>query len=442
MGFGRRTISGLLCTQSRHQQDWTADYRLYGRGRFSEEDVFNVVRKKIEALSDPAAPLVVAMDDSLLRKCGRKIHGVRYLRDPLSPPFNVNLVRGLRVLQVSAALPDGKGAARMIPIDFTHAVLPQKPPKNASDAELDAYKKERALRNINKLATQRLARLRQQMDESGSHDRTLIVGVDGRLTNSTVFKSLPERTVLIGRLRKDAVLHYPPEAQLPKGRKRKYGKEAPAPQELLKDDSVPWEEVCGYACGQVHKFNVKRIGPVLMRMDGAAHPVQIMVIKPLGYRLTLGGRLLYRQPAFLVCRNPSLPAGQLLQDYLWRWDIELNFRDEKTLLGVGQAQVRTKQSTQKAPALGVAGYSLLLLAAADAYGVTGVPNRDQQPQWRKHRSERRATTSELISQLRIELWASALQPKHFSDFTNSASPHMKSKKIEFNPASAMFLAIA
>jgi hypothetical protein len=27
--------------------------------------------------------------------------------------------------------------------------------------------------------------------------------------------------------------------------------------------------------------------------------------------------------------------------YLWRWEIEVNFREEKTLIGCGQSQVRT-----------------------------------------------------------------------------------------------------
>ena len=256
-----------------------------------------------------------------------------------------------------------------------------------------------------------------------------------------MFKSVPERTVIIGRLRKDAVLHYPPEAQLERGRKRKYGLQAPTPEQLLKDELVPWEPLKAYACGKVHTFEVKRRGPLLMRMDGAAHPVQIMVIKPLGYRLTIGGKLFYRQPAFLVCLDPKLPAEQLLQDYLWRWDIEVNFRDEKTILGVGQAQVRTEQSNQNAPALGVAAYSLLLLAAANVYGVAGVPDRQQQPHWRRRSPDKRATTAELINQLRIELWASALQPKHFSDFMNNTSQNMKSEKCEFNPAAAMFLSI-
>jgi hypothetical protein len=33
----------------------------------------------------------------------------------------------------------------------------------------------------------------------------------------------------------------------------------------------------------------------------------------------------------------DLPLGQLLQSFLWRWEIELNFRNEKTVLGVGKS---------------------------------------------------------------------------------------------------------
>ena len=94
--------------------------------------------------------MVVSMDDSLLRKTGRQIHGVRYQRDPMSPPFHVNLVRGLRVLQISAALPQGGGLARMGPIDFEHAVLPPKPPKKATDQEWEEYQKIKAEKNINR----------------------------------------------------------------------------------------------------------------------------------------------------------------------------------------------------------------------------------------------------------------------------------------------------
>ncbi len=441
VGLGRHTISGLVRTQNRQQQDWTADYRFYSRDRFDEEAVFDLVRKVLESHLQPKAPLVVAMDDSLLRKTGRHIHGVRYIRDPLSPPFNVNLVRGLRVLQCSAALPDGTGAARMIPVDFQHAVLPPKPAKNATDEQLEAYQQERTKRNINRLGTERIKLLRQQMDSSGSSERRLVVVVDGRFTNSTVLKAVPERTVLLGRLRKDTVLHYLPQEQPAHGRKRKYGQQAPTPEQLLKDEAVPWQTVRGYACGQAHDFAIKSMGPVVMRMNGALMPVQIMVIKALGYRLKIGSRLLFRRPAFLVCTDPQLALEEFLQDYLWRWDIEVNFRDEKTILQVGQAQVRTENSTQNAPALGVAAYSMLLLAATKTYGLSAVPDRQHQPKWYKRGPQHRATTNELINQLRIELWASALKPGYFSDFMTSTPPDQKSEKSEFNPAAAMFACI-
>ena len=181
--FGRHTVTGLLRNQDRTQCDWTADYRLYCEDRFDPDRLFGQVRSQIEELCVPDSPLVVAMDDSLLRKTGRKIPGARYQRDPLSPPFHVNFVRGLRVLQLSAAVPQGaQGAARLIPIDFQHAALPAKPRKDAPAQVQAAYEAERAKKNINLIGRDRLVHLRQQMDEGGSAHRPLIVTLDGRIT--------------------------------------------------------------------------------------------------------------------------------------------------------------------------------------------------------------------------------------------------------------------
>ena len=193
VGFGRHTISSLLRAQNRHHLDWSADYRFYSQDRFDEEALFGQVRTELQQQLRQDQPLVVAMDDSLLRKTGTKIHGVRYLRDPLSPPFQVNLVRGLRVLQISAALPQGAGKARMIPIDFQHAVLPAKPRKHADPQLWQDYQALRAKTNINVLGFQRISHLRQQLDQTAPQ-RRLVVSVDGRFTNRTFLKQIPERT--------------------------------------------------------------------------------------------------------------------------------------------------------------------------------------------------------------------------------------------------------
>lgn len=438
--FGRHTITGLLRLQDRTQQDWTADYRFYAEDHFDEDKAFDQVRRHIEEQLPAQSPLVAAMDDSLLRKCGRKVCGVRYLRDPMSPPFHVNFVRGLRVLQISAAIPHGQdGAARLIPVDFQQAALPVKPRKNAPAHLHEAYQQERAGKNINLLGRQRLAFLRQQMDEAGSSHRPLIVSLDGRFTNTTVLKDIPARTTLIGRVRKDSVFYHPPEQQPSHGRKRKYGQRCPTPEALLKDDTVPWQKVKAHAAGKVHEFEVKTLSPVYTQMDKAQKPLRLVVIKPVRYRLTQT-QTERREPAFLICTDPNLPLEEVLQYYLWRWDIEVNFRDEKTILGVGQAQVRTEASNQNAPALAVAAYAVLLLAAFKTYGHHDKPETFKNPCWDKAKANRRATTNDLRNQVRYELWASALNT-HFRPLCSPAVPNENGRKCDLPLDSALFNSI-
>jgi hypothetical protein len=438
--FGRHTITGLLRLQDRTQQDWTADYRFYAEDHFDEDQVFAQVRGQIEALLPAAAPLVVAMDDSLLRKTGRKVSGVRYLRDPMSPPFHVNLVRGLRVLQVSAAVPEGPaGAARLIPVAFQQAALPVKPRKQAPAHLQEAYQQERAKKNINLAGRQRLAQLRQQMDAGGSAQRQLIVSIDGRFTNATVLGQVPQRTTLIGRVRKDSVFFHPPRTQPAHGRKRKYGLRCPTPEELLKEEQLPWQKVPAYAAGQRHEFEVKTLGPIYTQMDQGQNPLRLVVIKSVRYHLTKT-QTDRRQPTFLICTDPNLSLEQVLQYYLWRWDIEVNFRDEKTLLGVGQAQVRGEAANQHAPALAVAAYSLLLLAAIKTYGNTGRPETFQCPRWHKRRPTQRATTNELRNQVRYELWAAALG-RHFQPLSWSDHRNENGRKCDLPLKSALFSTI-
>jgi hypothetical protein len=441
VGFGRHTITGLLRNQNRTQQDWSADYRLYAQDRLEVGKIFGQVRTAVEQCGGPDSPLVVAMDDSLLRKTGRRIFGSGYRRDPMSPPFQVNLVRGLRVLQISAAVRQGSsGAARMIPIDFQHAALPAKPHKQAPQEQHEAYRLERARRNINLVGRERLACLRRQMDQSGSASRRLLATVDGRFTNSTVLRQIPERTVLIGRVRKDAVFYHPPERQPQRGRKRKYGLRCPTPESLLKDKLVPWQTVKAYAAGQTYEFKIKTLGPVYSAMDKGQKALRLLVIEPVPYRASKKSRLERREPAYLICTDPDLPIQELLQAFLWRWDIEVNFRDEKNLLGVGEAQVRSESSNQNAPALAVAAYAMLLLASVKAYGAQGKPDTLQSPLWYRRKPGQRATTNELINQLRYELWAHSLKT-NFTGFSQTTHHDQFGIKCEHPLESALFLSV-
>lgn len=106
-----------------------------------------------------------------------------------------------------------------------------------------------------------------------------------------------------------------------------------------------------------------------------------------------------------LCTDPNLPLDQLMQAYLWRWEIELNFRDEKTLLGTGEAQVRTVAPVESVPALVVASYAFMLLAG---HAVTEHRNILPLPKWRRQDALERCSTARLQGLLRTQLWATAM----------------------------------
>jgi len=412
--LGRHTVSNLVCACGRQFQDWSADYRLFSTDSWDAQRLFRPVLRGVLELSPPDSHVVVALDDTHLRKSGKHTPGVGYRRDPLSPPFHCNLIPAQRFLQASVVLrcQDGPGPGRALPVRFVHAPPVRKPKKTDTQEVWNAYKEQCRKDNLSTRGAAVIRELRQELDqEHNARSRRLVVCVDGSYTNRTVLRGLPERTTLIGRIRKDAKFFQPPPPREPSspGATRKYGQRLPTPEQLRQDESVPWQEVRGFAVGRLHSFRVKNLGPALWEKAGADRPLRVIVIAPTSYRLRKGSKLLYHQPAFLICTDLDMPLEQIVQEYLWRWDIEVNHRDEKQIIGVGQAQVRSPQAVDRQPAFAVASYSMLLLSGARAFGVSAVQANLPPPKWRCGGPKQRITTQELVQELRSELWSQALE---------------------------------
>lgn len=424
-----------ICASGRQFQDWSADYRVCSRSPWDPHQLFDVVLDHLPGLLRSAqSPVLVAIDDTILKKTGRRIPGVKVLRDPMSPPFHVNFCYGLRFVQVSALVSplEVAGPARALPVRFDFAPPANKPTKNASEQAWDTYKKEQKKRTLSLAGVAALSSLRASLDARlETSQRRMIVSGDGSYTNRTVMRSLPERTTYIGRLRKDAKLYYPlpaPTGQPATGRPRRYGPQAPTPEEILKDESLAIVKVRCFAAGQMREIPVKVLRNVYWRKSGTDMAVQIVVIKPAGYRLRKGSKLLYRSPAFLICTDPQLDLATLVQTYIDRWEIECNHRDEKSLLGVAQGQVWNANSVRRLPQLQVAGYSLLLLASILSSGFQRTAQYLPLPKWR--RQSIRPSLLDLLALLRDQLFASAAQAPilSFDDFANVTSPAAKLQK--------------
>ena len=442
--LGRHTVTGLLTTCGQEFQDWSAPYRLFSCDRLPMAQIFAVVRRGVLAELPPQAPLCVAVDDSLLRKTGLRIPGVAWRRDPLGPRFQTNFVRAQRVLQLSASVPLSDHGYRMVPIAFLHAPTPVKPSRKASPEEFQQYRRAARQARLPLLAALQIGALRQALDaEPGGTQRQLQILVDGGYTNATVLKKLPPRTTLIGRLRKDAKLYFLPQtpaAPPPRGRPRRYGAPAPTPEQLRTDDSVPWTSLEVSVSGAPHSMRIKHLPKILWRTAGLGHTLQLVVIAPLSYRLRKGSKLLYRQPAFLICTDPELDLRALVQGFVQRWGIEVNFREQKTLLGVGQAQVRHPDSVEAVPALQVASYAMLQLACLRTLDGPLKPDLLPPPKWAAADAPPRFSTPRAINQLRAEVWGRALGLANISGFAAHSIPTTKPEKFLPDLGSAVFYA--
>ena len=436
-------MTGLLTTCGAQFRDWTSSYRLFSHDRLPVAAIFSVVRRAVLAELPPQAPVCAVLDDSLLRRSGLRTPGVAWRRDPLGPHFQTNFVRAQRFLQTSLALPAPDGSARLLPVAFHHAPTPPKPAKKATATQLRQYRAQARAARLSQRASEQIRHLRADLDaDSSCASRRLLVAFDGGYTNQTVLRHLPPNTTAIGRLRQDARLLFPPDLQTQKarGRRRRYGLPAPTPEQVRTEDS-PWQTFSFARHGTAHPLRFKRRTGLMWRAAGAHQTLQLIVIAPLAYRLRQGSKLLYRRPAFLVCTDENLDPQLVIETYFHRWDIEVNFREEKTLLGVGQAQVRCPRSVESAPALTVASYALLLLATQRAFARSrqGLLPR---PKWMPASPSPRLSSQQAIHQLRAEVWGRGLGLDNFSPFASTLPPTSKPEKFSFPLASAVCYANA
>src|SRR3989339_666931 len=210
--MGRRWVTRLISTRGRDQRDWSADYKLFSRAKWSAQAFFTPAIRRVPAYSGDG-PIGVAADEVHLPRAGRHVKRSRWLRDPMSPPFHVNLIRGIRFLQFSALLPlhrTHKVDSRAVPVSFEPIDVPEKPAKKASVGKWTEYRRAKKVKNLCAQFVRKLWELRQAFDLAGAVGRMLVAVVDGGFCNRTVFGAdLPPLTAILARGRKDAVLCRP-----------------------------------------------------------------------------------------------------------------------------------------------------------------------------------------------------------------------------------------
>ena len=412
--LGRRTLSRIIWTNGGAHKDWRADYFLFSRCPWDLTQLFTPIVQRALAWC-PGRYIGLAIDDTRLRKTGPRIQQAFYQRDPLSPKFYVNLMFGLRFLQASLLVPlfrQTKVGTRALPIAFEEVSVvkhPRKLPKRkASQAkrtgplsplELE-WKQYRAAQKIHNLSTRfadLMRRLRATFDACGAAHKILLLAVDGSFCNRTVFTTVIQGVELIARARKDIRLC----SRAADGPRRFYGRLKFTPEQVRLDDARPWKATTVFYGGKRRKVEYKEVAGIFWQGGARKRPLRLLVVRPTRYRKKKSGRYYYRQPAYLLTTVVKGTVRQLLQVYFDRWQIEVNHREEKDTLGVGQAQLRNFIAVPKQPAFAVASYSALLLASLQAFGAERGKAYAALPKWRRRAA--RPSALDLITLLRKEM---------------------------------------
>ena len=103
--IGRHWLTRMLCATNREQRDWSADYRLFSRSPWKTQDLFEpALRHSLEYVEKDEF-ICIAGDETKIKRAGQKVKRSRWMRDPLSPPFHTNFIKGMRIIQFTVILP-------------------------------------------------------------------------------------------------------------------------------------------------------------------------------------------------------------------------------------------------------------------------------------------------------------------------------------------------
>jgi hypothetical protein len=398
--IGRRTITRIICAIGNENQHWSGEYFLHSRSSWSAQDLFEPIAK--QSLRYCRGQLLgVVVDDTSVKKTGKRIFQAFWSRDPMSPPFHPNLRLGIRFLQFALVIPLHRtlhASARTIPIRFEEVSAVKKPRKGRKDYDekMKQYKELRKTHNLTIRAVQAVSKIRNMLDLSGAAKKLMIIIGDGAFCNRKMFSFQTQRTELLVRVRKDIKL-----CRRSASKNRFYDQSVFTPKQALENEQVPWRTVRLFYGGKRRLVRFKEVPYLYWQTGAKKRPLRLFIIEGNRYRVRKTGRSKKRETGFLLTTLLQGQSKNLLQLYFDRWQIEVNHREEKTTLGVGQAQVHNYIAVPKQPALVVAAYSALLVASLNAFGPSRTEAYSPLPRWRAN--AKRPSCLDLITLLRKEL---------------------------------------
>ena len=325
---GLRTVTGML-VGSRLSGVWhhCRAHRFFSHARWSVDELgLRLAVLVVERFVEPGAGVLLAVDDTLMHRLGRKIHGCFWHHDATANSAQaavawgnnwvvVGIIVRLSFLDRSVCLPV---LLRLWQPRRKHIAKGKPDPERPGKPEL----------------------AREMIDLLAARLPGHTINVVGDAAYATeAWRGLAATVTLTSRLRSNAALFAPkPGPTGQRGRPRKWGERLGSLSRIAADPATRWFAHTVRRYGKDETVMLTQVdclwGP--LGPDARARVILVQdTSKPSGYQLAL------------ITTGLEASAAEIVERYADRWPIEVAFEEGKELFGVGHARNRTRRAVER-----------------------------------------------------------------------------------------------
>jgi hypothetical protein len=382
-----RTVTGMLIGAGASRL-WhhSRAHRFFSRAVWSLDRVsmvlFAVILQKI---LPPDAAVLIAVDDTLLTRSGRRVAGAGWHHDGSlkTQGTRSTRVRWGHCWVVAAVVVELPGLDRPVSLPVAFALWVSTPGSTAPEQSKQVLAC-RLVTMITQACPGRQVHLVADCWYAGAD------GAPGAGRGPNRHRGLPAGVTLTSRLRANAALNHiaAPQPGSRGGRPKRIGAKIGTAEHLAAHPHTPWTPatvtrygrtetvtLADITCLWYGAYRSRAVRVILIRETGRTH----------GYSIAL------------ITTDLHTPAETIIARYAARWSIEVAFHDAKQTTGVGEARNRSTTAVERTAPIGLITQSLVVIWHTH-HGSTDVTARRTEAPW--YTTKTRPAYHDMIIQLR------------------------------------------
>jgi hypothetical protein len=374
----RRTVVGMLLGAAL-QRAWPHDraHYFFAQARWELDQLgLAVARLVVLMLAEPGTDLRVAVDDSVFRRAGRKVHGAGWQHDGSSPAKD-KLSYGTCFVAVAILV--------RLPFCSREVGLPVLARLHLPGKGAGPGKVETAAALVRQLAVAFPGRIIHVVADAAYHGPAL--------------RTLAPTVTWTCRIPRNAVLYdlAPPRTGR-RGRPRSRGERLGTAEHIAA--AARWATVTVTAYG---RRETRQVAALTCLWYGSWRTRRVRLILARNQRTTSGYDLA------LVTTDPDASPAALVTRYAARWGIEQAFADARNVLGAGEARNRARRAVERTVPFALLVHTLIICWYT-RYGHHPADIDDRRAAQPWYRTKHEPAFEDMVIKLRRTMIAARISP--------------------------------